>query len=106
MFPIVLIVFTAVSIFVSLNRSVNGTNAVTSIVERNAVFFHKLCIQNYWVFGLRPSSGILKNQRTLCFGNWISFHPQVTRETLAVLGDLGKANLNHRTTYVSINTAL
>jgi hypothetical protein len=33
-------------------------------------------IQDYWVLGLCPSSGILKN-RTQRFGNWICFRPQV-----------------------------
>jgi hypothetical protein len=33
--------------------------------------------QDYWVFGLCPSSGILRNLRTQRFGNWICFHLQV-----------------------------
>jgi hypothetical protein len=33
----------------------------------------KICSQNYWVFGLCPSSGIVKNWRTQCFGNWVWF---------------------------------
>jgi hypothetical protein len=37
--------------------------------------------QNYWVFGLCPSSVILKNYRTQRFGNWIYFLPQVREET-------------------------
>jgi hypothetical protein len=35
-------------------------------------------IQDYWVFGLCPLSGILKNRRTQRFGNWVSFRPQVS----------------------------
>jgi hypothetical protein len=47
-------------------------------------------IQDYWVFGLCPSSGILKNRRTQRFGNWISFHPQVRgrQESPTQLGPL------------------
>jgi hypothetical protein len=33
--------------------------------------------QNYWVFGLFPSSGILENRKHGRFGNWICFRPQV-----------------------------
>jgi hypothetical protein len=32
--------------------------------------------QNYWVFGLCSSSGILENRKQR-FGNWICFRPQV-----------------------------
>jgi hypothetical protein len=32
--------------------------------------------QNYWGFGLCPSSGIKERTRTQRFGNWICFHPQ------------------------------
>jgi hypothetical protein len=31
--------------------------------------------QNYWDFGLLPSSGVLRSRGTRRFGNWISFHP-------------------------------
>jgi hypothetical protein len=52
-------------------------------------------IQDYWVFGLCPSSGILKNRRTR-FGNWICFRPQVRgQETPTQLGLLERASLNH-----------
>jgi hypothetical protein len=47
--------------------------------------------QNYCVFGLCSSSGILKNQRTQRFGKWISFHPQVRGQTSTLLGPLEKA---------------
>jgi hypothetical protein len=30
-------------------------------------------VQDYWVFGLCPSSGILKPQKNTTFGNWICF---------------------------------
>jgi hypothetical protein len=33
-------------------------------------------IQNYWVFGRFPSSGILEDRKRR-FGNWICFRPQV-----------------------------
>jgi hypothetical protein len=50
-------------------------------------------IQGYWVFGLRPSSGILKNRRTQRFGNWICFRPQVRgQETPTQLGPLERAS--------------
>jgi hypothetical protein len=51
-------------------------------------------IQDYWVFGLCPSSGILKTQknttfRKLVFGNWICFRLQVRgQETPTQLGPL------------------
>jgi hypothetical protein len=35
-----------------------------------------LSTQNYWSFGLCPSSAILKT-REQCFGNWICFCPEV-----------------------------
>jgi hypothetical protein len=55
-------------------------------------------IQDYWVFGLCPSSGILKNRRTQHFGNWICFRPQVRgQETPTQLGPLGRTRLNHWT---------
>jgi hypothetical protein len=38
--------------------------------------YSNLSIQNYWGFGLRPSSSILKT-REHCFGIWICFCPQV-----------------------------
>jgi hypothetical protein len=56
-------------------------------------------IQNYWVSGLCPSSGLLETSKTQRFGNWICFRPQVREEkTPAQLGPLERANLNHWTT--------
>jgi hypothetical protein len=50
--------------------------------------------QNYWVFGLCPSSGILETSKH--FGNWICFRPQVRVEkTPTQLCPLESANLNH-----------
>jgi hypothetical protein len=51
--------------------------------------------QNYWVFGLCPSSDILKNYKTQRFGNWICFRPEVRGETPTLSGPLERANLNH-----------
>jgi hypothetical protein len=52
-------------------------------------------IQDYWGFGLCPSSGILKNRRTQRFGKWICFRPQVSgQETPTQLGPLERASLN------------
>jgi hypothetical protein len=73
------------------NISVNGTNVATGTGERNALFFNKLCVKIMYS---------KKNHRTLRFGNWICFRPQVRRETPTLLGDLERANLNHWTTYV------
>jgi hypothetical protein len=50
--------------------------------------------QNYRVFGLCPSSGILKT-REQCFRNWICFHLQVRGETPPLIGPLERVNLNH-----------
>jgi hypothetical protein len=59
-------------------------------------------IQDHWVFGLYPSSGILKKRRTHPFGNWICFRPQVRgQETSTQLGPLERANLNHWPTPVN-----
>jgi hypothetical protein len=52
--------------------------------------------QNYWLFGLCLSSGIIKARKQR-FGNWICFRPQVRGETLSLLGPLERANLNHWT---------
>jgi hypothetical protein len=54
-------------------------------------------IQDYWIFGLCPSSFILKTQR---FGNWICFRPQVRGEISTPLGPLETAHHNHWTGYV------
>jgi hypothetical protein len=32
--------------------------------------------QNYWVYGLGPTSGIINNWKGQCFGNWACFCPQ------------------------------
>jgi hypothetical protein len=61
--------------------------------------------QNYWVFGLCPSSGILKSKErnvseTGCFS------PLVRGETPTVLGPLERSNLSHWTTHVSITIAI
>jgi hypothetical protein len=57
--------------------------------------------QNFWVFGLCPSSGILetRNQR---FGNCICFRPQVRGKTPTLLDPLERANLNHWTTLIKV----
>jgi hypothetical protein len=47
--------------------------------------------QNYWVFGLCPSSGI-PEKRKQRFGNWICFRPQVKGETFTLLGLLERTN--------------
>jgi hypothetical protein len=52
--------------------------------------------QNDWVFGLCPSSGILKIRKQR-FGNWICFRPQVRWATPALLDPLERANLNYGT---------
>jgi hypothetical protein len=47
------------------------------------------------MFGLGPSSCILDTKKTLCFGNWVCFHPQVGGEEPTQLGPLERVNLNH-----------
>jgi hypothetical protein len=61
--------------------------------------------QNYWVFGLFPSSGILENMR---FGNSICFRPQVKvrGKTLTQLSPLEGANLNHWTSLSDLQSYL
>lgn len=58
-------------------------------------------VYNNWdcsVFGLCPSSHMLKNTKQH-FGKWISFHSQVRGwETPTVLSPLERANLNCSTT--------
>jgi hypothetical protein len=51
--------------------------------------------QNYWVFGLYPSSGILKHYKTQRFGNWICLRLQVKGETSTLLGPLERPNIDH-----------
>jgi hypothetical protein len=54
--------------------------------------------RNEWVFGLCPSSGILKKHYRTRLGNWICFHPQVSGlETPPLLCPLERANLSHWT---------
>jgi hypothetical protein len=51
--------------------------------------------RDYWVFGLCPTSGILKYYRTERFGNCVCFLPQVRGlETSALSGQLGRALVN------------
>jgi hypothetical protein len=57
--------------------------------------------QNYRVFGLCPSSGILKARKQR-FGNWISGEG----ETPTLYGPLEKANLNHWATPVRFTTTI
>jgi hypothetical protein len=53
--------------------------------------------ENYWAFGLFPSSGILETRKQR-FGNWICSHPQVRGgKTPTQLSSLGRANFNHWT---------
>jgi hypothetical protein len=56
--------------------------------------------QNYWVFGLCPSSGIPETREQL-FGNWICFRPHVRGEIRALLRPLERANLRTETDPVS-----
>jgi hypothetical protein len=41
--------------------------------------------QNYWVFELYPSSGILEGWKH-CFGDSICVHPKVEEQTPTLLG--------------------
>jgi hypothetical protein len=51
--------------------------------------------QNYWVFGLFPSSCILEI-REHSVSETICFHPQVRRGKIpTLLGPLERVNLNH-----------
>jgi hypothetical protein len=66
------------------------------IVDVNTLYEFKVCIQNYWVFGLCPSSGILENRKR--FGNLLCFRLQVKLwKALTLLGPLEGANLIHWT---------
>jgi hypothetical protein len=61
---------------------------------------YKVEIQNYWIFGRFPSSGILENKKH-DFWETGCFHSQVKVEkTSAQLGPLEGANLNHWITLV------
>jgi hypothetical protein len=53
-----------------------------------------------WTF-FPPSSGILRDQKTRRFGNWICFRPQVRGEDTQ-LGPLERTNLDHWTTPVRL----
>jgi hypothetical protein len=48
--------------------------------------------QNYWVFGLRPSSGILEIRKKR-FWNWICLRPRVKGKAPTPLGTLEKLTL-------------
>jgi hypothetical protein len=61
--------------------------------------------QNYGVFGLRPSSGVLKPIKQ-CFENWICFRPQLKGKTRTLLGLLERVNLKHWTTHVRVRVTL
>jgi hypothetical protein len=61
--------------------------------------------QDYWVFGLCPSSGILETRKQI-FGNGICFRPLVRWETPNLLGPLERAILNHWTTTVRFTRAI
>jgi hypothetical protein len=43
--------------------------------------------QNYWVFGLRPSFGILETRKQH-FGNWFCFRPQASGGDTYSVGSL------------------
>jgi hypothetical protein len=58
--------------------------------------YHKSRSQNYWVFGLFPSSGILKT-RKLDVSETGLFSSSGEGETPTLLGSLERANLNHWT---------
>jgi hypothetical protein len=62
--------------------------------------------QNYEVFELCPSSGILRTIQH--FGNRIYFRPQATGRHLlsTLLGPLERGNLNHWASHVSITAAM
>jgi hypothetical protein len=52
--------------------------------------------QKWWVFGIDPSFGILRDQKTRRFGNWICFRLQMRwGRTPTQLGPVERANLNH-----------
>jgi hypothetical protein len=58
--------------------------------------------RDYWVFGLRPSSGILNNT---AFRKLICFRPQVRGwETPILLGPLERANLSHWMILIEISS--
>jgi hypothetical protein len=66
-----------------------------------------VCItQNYWVFGLNPSSGILKTREHNISENGPVSVLRRGRRHRTLLGPLERATLNHWTTHVSITTAI
>jgi hypothetical protein len=63
--------------------------------------------QDYWVFGLCPSSGILKTQKKATFWKFYMFPSSGEGwETPTLLGLLKRANLSHWTTHVIITAAI
>jgi hypothetical protein len=73
--------------------------------EKNQLFTET---QNYWVFGLCPSSGILGTRKHNISETGSVFRPQARgwRKTCTQLGPLEGANLNHWTTLVRFITAI
>jgi hypothetical protein len=61
--------------------------------------------QNYWVFGLRPSSGILKSRYHIV-SETASVSVFRCAGRLPLLGPTEIINLNQWTTYVSITAAI
>jgi hypothetical protein len=57
----------------------------------------------FWTWSIIQYS---ENQRTQHFGNWIYFHPQVSRERPTVLCPLERANPNHWTTHVRVRVTV
>jgi hypothetical protein len=83
------------------NDGVNITSGEEEIPLRNSGK-QNLCIRKYWVLGLRPSSGILKELENTKFRKLDLFpsSDERGRETPTLLGPLERANLNHWTTYI------
>jgi hypothetical protein len=66
--------------------SFNNLCSLFSVVKQPSIdWLNFENVQNYRIFGLRPSSCILKNRRTQRFGNWICFHPQVRGQETPVV---------------------
>jgi hypothetical protein len=71
---------------------------------RLSYFCNNQVCQDYWVFGLRSSSSILKKLRTQYFGNWICFCPQVSgrdslcwvpeKELISITGQFQKLRIH------------
>jgi hypothetical protein len=62
--------------------------------------------QNYWVFGLRPSSGILETTEHNISETRSASVLRLEGETSTLLGPLEEANLNHWTTHLGITTGI